>query len=110
MVVVLCLFLFKALRYTSYAIKFTLIVYFRWEKRKLTKWYHRVVQVFVIMKSISTHTYKHTDKKVSLNVTSDHIWVVRQEHLFSCFCISVVSNASTGNASYFCMKKKKLEV
>lgn len=76
MLVVLCLF-FTALRYTSHAIKFTVIVYFRWEKRKLRKWYHRVAQVFVIMKSVSTHTYKHTDKKVGLNVTGDYIWVVR---------------------------------
>lgn len=68
---------FTALRYTSHAIKFTLIVYFRWEKGKLTTWYHRVVQVFVIMKSVSIYTYKRTDKKVGLNVKSDYIWVVR---------------------------------
>lgn len=85
---------FTALRYTSHAIKFTLIVYFRWEKRKLTKWYHRVVQVFVTMKSVSIHTYKHTDKKVGLNVKRDCVWVVRSgvpiflllhSYIFSCF-------------------------
>lgn len=58
LIMLVCVFFMDLL---SCKFTFTLIMYFRWEKRKLTKWYHRVVQIFV-MQTVSTHIQTYTQE------------------------------------------------
>lgn len=67
LIMVFCFVFFMALLiYISPTIKFTLIMYFRWEKRKLTKWYHSVVEISVIMKTVHKCTRRQTPTRESL--------------------------------------------